>query len=72
MPQRDGISAGRAIHKPLPDTPLLLYTVLASSALEPDARNAGFRAVTAKGSASELITAIRNALTSHGSNPAGA
>lgn len=64
MPQGDGITAGRAIHEMLPNTPLLLYTIAASPALETDARRAGFHAVIDKSSASSLIAAIRAALAS--------
>lgn len=62
MPVRDGISAGREIHTVLPHAPILLYTILASPALEADARRAGFHAVVPKHNAAALITAIRTAL----------
>jgi DNA-binding NarL/FixJ family response regulator len=63
MPQRDGISAGRAIHTFLPDVPLLLYTMYASlPAVEDEAKKLGFRAVIQKGDAEALIAAIRSAL----------
>jgi len=66
MPLRDGISAGREIRTVLPGVPVVLYTILASPALEADARRAGFHAVVHKANAAELISAIRSALGSHG------
>src|SRR5690348_10052417 len=62
MPLRDGMSAGREIHSMLPGVPVVLYTILASPALEADARRAGFHAVVHKANAAELIAAIRSAL----------
>ena len=64
MPLRDGISAGREIHTLLPGAPIVLYTILASPALEADARRAGFHAVVHKANAAELISAVRSALAS--------
>ena len=64
MPLRDGISAGREIHTVLPSAPIVLYTILASPALEADARRAGFHAVVHKANAAELISAVRSALAS--------
>lgn len=69
MPVRDGISAGREIHTVLPNAPILLYTILASPALEADARRAGFHAVIPKYNAAALITAIRTALGRPGFGP---
>ncbi|HXT85793.1 MAG TPA: response regulator transcription factor [Verrucomicrobiae bacterium] len=66
MPVRDGISAGREIHTALPNAPILLYTILASPALEADAKRAGFHAVVPKYNAAALITAIRSALSRRG------
>lgn len=64
MPLRNGISAGHAIHAFLPNVPLLLYTLFASSHLEDEAKSAGFRAVIQKGDAPGLTSAIRDALAS--------
>jgi DNA-binding NarL/FixJ family response regulator len=66
MPLRDGISAGREIRTVLPGAPIVLYTILASPALEADARRAGFHAVVHKANAAELISAIRSALAMRG------
>jgi DNA-binding NarL/FixJ family response regulator len=66
MPLRDGISAGREIRTVLPGAPIVLYTILASPALEADARRAGFHAVVHKANAAELITAVRSALAMRG------
>lgn len=66
MPLRDGISAGREIRTILPNAPIVLYTILASPALEADARRAGFHAVVHKANAAELISTIRSALGGRG------
>jgi DNA-binding NarL/FixJ family response regulator len=63
MPQRDGISAGRAIHAFLPNVPLLLYTMFATvPSLENEAKKLGFQAVVQKGDTAGLIAAIRGAV----------
>lgn len=66
MPLRDGVSAGREIHSLLPGVPVILYTSMASSALEAEAQRAGFHAVIAKHNAAALIAAIRSALAVRG------
>lgn len=68
MPQRDGISAGRAIRAQLPAVPVLLYTLWVSDFLLDEARQAGFSAVVQKANGAALISAIRDALAKR---PAG-
>ena len=63
MPQRDGISAGRALRAHLPAVPILLYTLWVSDALEAEARQAGLTAVVQKSNGRALLSAIREALT---------
>lgn len=62
MPKRDGWSAGRQIRASLPDTPILLYTLLPSSYLENQAKESGFQGVVEKSNPTALIAAIRNAI----------
>ena len=65
MPQCDGMSAGRKIREFLPNTPMLLYSLLESEYLEREAKKAGFFAMVHKANSSlALISAIRDALAS--------
>lgn len=65
MPGCDGIRAGRKIREFLPNSPLLLYTLLESEYLEREAKKAGFFAMVHKADSSlALISAIRDALAS--------
>lgn len=65
MPKRDGWSAGREIRASLPDTPILLYTLLPSSYIENQAKQLGFQGVVQKTDPTALIAAIRTALSGH-------
>ena len=62
MPQRDGISAGRAIREQVPSVSVLLYTLWVSEFLQAEARDAGLHAVVQKSNASSLLSAIREAV----------
>ena len=62
MPKRDGWSAGRKIRASLPNTAIVLYTLLPSSYIENQAKQLGFQGVVEKTNPTALITAIRNAL----------
>lgn len=64
MPKRDGWSAGTEIRAFLPNTPILLYTLLPSFFIEGRARELGFQGVVEKTNPTGLIAAIRSALTS--------
>ncbi|HEU5409788.1 MAG TPA: response regulator transcription factor [Candidatus Acidoferrales bacterium] len=65
MPGCDGISAGRKIREFLPNSPMMLFTLLESEYLEREAKKAGFFAMVHKASPSlVLISAIRDALAS--------
>lgn len=70
MPQRDGISAGRALRAQLPAVPILLYTLWVSDALQAEARAAGLTAVVQKSNGRALLSAIRDALAPPSANPA--
>lgn len=63
MPKRDGWSAGREIRASLPNTPILLYTLLPSSYIENQAKQLGFHGVVEKTNPTALIAAIRSALS---------
>jgi DNA-binding NarL/FixJ family response regulator len=63
MPQRDGISAGRAIRALLPGTAVLIYTMFDAAALEPAVREAGLQGVVQKSKGAEILGAIREALS---------
>lgn len=62
MPRMNGIEAGKAIKKLLPNTVMLIYTVVPAICLEDPAREAGFQGVVEKLDGRGLITAICNAL----------
>lgn len=62
MPKRDGWSAGREIRASLPNTPILLYTLLPSCYLENRAKELGFQGVVEKSNVTALITAVRDAI----------
>ena len=62
MPKRDGWSAGRELLAFLPNTPILLYTMLPAAFLDHRAKELGFLAVVQKDDATALMTAIRDAL----------
>lgn len=62
MPRLDGIAAGKAIRKLLPNAVMLIYTVTPAAYLEPAAQEAGFQGVVEKLDGRGLITAICNAL----------
>lgn len=64
MPKRDGWSAGRELLASLPNTPILLYTMLPAAFLEQEAKLQGFSGVIDKDNTTALIAAIRNALES--------
>jgi len=63
MPQRDGISAGRAVRERVPSVSVLLYTLWVSEFLEAEARAAGLHAVVQKSNAATLLNAIRDAVS---------
>jgi NarL family two-component system response regulator LiaR len=62
MPRLNGIEAGKAIRKLLPNAVMLIYTVTPAICLEDPAREAGFQGVVEKLDGRGLITAICNAL----------
>lgn len=62
MPNLDGLEAGRAIRKQLPNAVMLIYTVTPAVYLETAAREAGFQGVVEKLDGRGLITAVCNAL----------
>lgn len=62
MPRLNGIEAGKAIRKVLPNTVMLIYTVTPAICLEDPAREAGFQGVVEKLDGRGLISAICNAL----------
>ena len=62
MPQRDGISAGRAVREQLPTISVLLYTLWVSEFVQAEARAAGLHAVVQKTNAASLLSAIRDAV----------
>ena len=63
MPRYNGISAGRKIREFLPDSPMILFTLLESEYLEREAKKARFFAMVHKANSSlALISAIRDAL----------
>lgn len=64
MPKRDGWSAGRELLASLPNTPILLYTMLPVAFLADEAKQLGFLAVAQKDNTTALIAAIRNVLES--------
>ncbi len=72
MPRRNGFNAGREIHRLLPHSPVILYTLLASEYLEAEAKKAGFFAVVQKSNTAALIAAIHNALAARGFRPGSA
>lgn len=59
MPVLDGYTAARHIRRLLPDTPILLYTILESPQLEKVAREAGVNEVVHKADSRTLIEKIR-------------
>lgn len=63
MPQRDGISAGRAVREQVPSVSVLLYTLWVSEFLEAEARAAGLHAVVQKSNAALLLNAITEAVS---------
>ena len=67
MPQRDGISAGRAVREQIPTVSVVLYTLWASEFLRAEARAAGLQAVVQKSSAASLLSAIRDAVAQRNS-----
>ncbi|HEU5411427.1 MAG TPA: response regulator transcription factor [Candidatus Acidoferrales bacterium] len=69
MPQRDGISAGRAIRAQVPTVSVLLYTLWVSEFLQAEARAAGLQAVVQKSNAASLLSAIREAVAHRDSSP---
>lgn len=62
MPRLNGIEAGKAIRKLVPNAVMLIYTVMPAVCLEDPAREAGFQGVVEKLDGRGLITAICNAL----------
>lgn len=62
MPRLNGLEAGKAIRKLLPNTVMLIYTVMPAVCLEDPAREAGFQGVVEKLDGRGLISAICNAL----------
>jgi len=59
MPVKDGLAAAREISKLLPETPILMCTLHASSLVEFEARKSGIRQLVSKSEGVEIITAIR-------------
>ncbi|MGA9883737.1 MAG: response regulator transcription factor [Candidatus Acidiferrales bacterium] len=62
MPNLNGLEAGRAIRKLLPNAVMLIYTATPAMYLEPAAHEAGFQGVVEKMDGRGLVTAICNAL----------
>jgi DNA-binding NarL/FixJ family response regulator len=62
MPRLDGLQAGRAIRKLLPNAVMLIYTVTPAVYLDTAAKEAGFQGVVEKMDGRGLITAVCNAL----------
>ncbi len=62
MPQMDGLAAAREISKMLPETPILMHTLFASTHLELEAKKHGVRRVIPKASGQTLVPAIEEAL----------
>src|SRR6185437_17071024 len=63
MPRCNGINAGRKIHEFLPNSPMILFSLLESEYLGREAKKAGFFAMVHKSHSSlVLISAIRDAL----------
>jgi CheY-like chemotaxis protein len=62
MPRLDGLQAGKAIRKLLPNAVMLIYTVTPAVYLETAAKEAGFQGVVEKLDGRGLITAVCNAL----------
>jgi len=67
MPQRDGISAGRAVREQVPSVSVLLYTLWVSEFLQAEARAAGLHAVVQKSNAASLLNAITDAVAQRNS-----
>jgi DNA-binding NarL/FixJ family response regulator len=59
MPVKDGLAAAREISKLLPETPILMCTLHASSPVELEARKSGIHQLISKSETSRIITAIR-------------
>jgi DNA-binding NarL/FixJ family response regulator len=62
MPVKDGLAAAREISRLLPQTPIVMCTLHASSLVELEARKSGIRQVVSKSESIEIITAIRQLL----------
>jgi two-component system, NarL family, response regulator NreC len=62
MPRLNGLEAGKAIRKLLPNAVMLIYTVTPAVYLDKVAREAGFQGVVEKMDGRGLITAVCNAL----------
>ncbi len=62
MPKLDGMQAALEIRARLPGIPILLYTLLATPALEAAAQMAGLEGVVPKPDTAALIAAMRRAV----------
>jgi len=62
MPHLNGLEAGKAIRKLLPNAVMLIYTVTPAVYLDTAAREAGFQGVVEKMDGRALVSAICNAL----------
>lgn len=63
MPLMDGLHAAQAIHRTLPYTPILLYTMHNFSGLEQEAQRSGIRKVISKTDPAEaLLAAVEDSL----------
>jgi DNA-binding NarL/FixJ family response regulator len=62
MPLLDGVSAGRKIRALLPNVPILIHTIFASSDMDREAKEAGIQGVVEKGNAGALLAEIRKVL----------
>jgi DNA-binding NarL/FixJ family response regulator len=67
MPDLDGMQTGREIRRRVPETPILIYSLLATPRLEVEAQESGFRAVVAKPDSAGLLAAMRKILGSKAS-----
>lgn len=71
MPERDGVSAGRAIREMLPDPAIVIYSLWVSPLLEAEAKQAGIQAVVQKPNGAGLLAAIREAIAAGGQRTEG-
>jgi len=71
MPERDGISASRAIREMLPEPAIVIYSLWVSPFLEREAKEAGIQAVVQKPNGAGLLAAIRDAIAVRGFRAGG-